>query len=237
PFTAATIDKALPVLPLVASTMVSPGLSRPSRSARSIMYLAMRALIEPDGLRNSILAEMPSTDSNGVSPIASRMVSDTVAKRALISTGPVCVLHHVQRQRGVRIGTAGAHLGGHPDRLHYLLLRRALLQRLGGMALDAIRALRRVGHRHRDQLLGDIRQRAVGKHRGAQRLERLQRLRRQFAALACQLDGRRGIHRRFHDSTPDLNKDHHACLTRSPSLPRHGALGACEENRFLCNGT
>ena len=44
PFTAATMLIAFPVLPLLASTMVSPGRSSPSRSARSIMYLAMRAV-------------------------------------------------------------------------------------------------------------------------------------------------------------------------------------------------
>jgi hypothetical protein len=53
--TAATIDKALPVLPLVASTMVSPSESNPSLSAFSTMYLAMRAFMEPEGLRYSSL--------------------------------------------------------------------------------------------------------------------------------------------------------------------------------------
>ncbi len=54
---------ALPVLPLLASTMVSPGRSSPSRSARSIMYLAIRALIDPDGLRYSSLTQIPSPRS------------------------------------------------------------------------------------------------------------------------------------------------------------------------------
>ncbi len=65
---------AFPVLPLLASTMVSPGRSSPSRSARSIMYLAMRALIDPDGLRYSSLTHIPSTMTSGVSPIASKIV-------------------------------------------------------------------------------------------------------------------------------------------------------------------
>jgi phosphoribosyl-dephospho-CoA transferase len=43
------------MLPVVASTMVSPGEIRPSSSALSIMYLAMRALIEPEGFKNSHL--------------------------------------------------------------------------------------------------------------------------------------------------------------------------------------
>src|SRR5512140_979478 len=65
---------AFPVLPLLASTMVSSGRSSPSRSARSIMYLAMRALIDPDGLRYSSLTQIPSTMISGVLPIASRIV-------------------------------------------------------------------------------------------------------------------------------------------------------------------
>src|SRR6266567_3029122 len=65
---------AFPVLPLLASTMVSPGRSSPSRSARSIMYLAMRALMDPEGLRYSSLAHIPSTMTSGVLPIASRIV-------------------------------------------------------------------------------------------------------------------------------------------------------------------
>ena len=66
---------ALPVLPLEASTIVSPGCSRPSRSARSTMYLAIRALTDPDGLRNSSLTQMSSTRISGVSPIPSRTVA------------------------------------------------------------------------------------------------------------------------------------------------------------------
>src|SRR5215469_3830321 len=62
---------AFPVLPLLASPMVSPGRSS---SARSIMYFAMRALIDPDGLRYSSLTQIPSTMISGVSPIASRTV-------------------------------------------------------------------------------------------------------------------------------------------------------------------
>ena len=66
---------ALPVLPLDASTIVSPGRSRPSRSARSTMYLAIRALTDPDGLRNSSLTQMSSTRISGVSPMPSRTVA------------------------------------------------------------------------------------------------------------------------------------------------------------------
>src|SRR5689334_12530273 len=65
---------ALPVLPLLDSTMVSPGRSKRSRSARSIMYLAIRSLTDPDGLRYSSLTQIPSTWTNGVPPIASKTV-------------------------------------------------------------------------------------------------------------------------------------------------------------------
>jgi hypothetical protein len=54
--------------------MVSPGRNSPSRSARSIMYLAIRALIDPEGLRNSSLTQIPSTTTSGVLPIASKIV-------------------------------------------------------------------------------------------------------------------------------------------------------------------
>src|SRR5881397_3139725 len=45
----------MPVLPLVGSTIVSPGLRRPSRSAASIMLRAMRSLTLPAGLNDSTL--------------------------------------------------------------------------------------------------------------------------------------------------------------------------------------
>src|SRR5512135_905632 len=68
---------ALPVLPLLASTIVSPGRSRPSASARSTMYRVIRALIDPDGLRYSSLAQTPSTRIRGVPPIPSRTLAAT----------------------------------------------------------------------------------------------------------------------------------------------------------------
>src|SRR5438045_2147248 len=54
--------------------MVSPGLNSPSVSAFSIMYFAIRALIDPDGFRYSSLTQMPSTRISGVLPMASRML-------------------------------------------------------------------------------------------------------------------------------------------------------------------
>src|SRR5512132_1941826 len=55
--------------------MVSPGYSRPYASAFSIRYCAIRALIDPDGLRNSNFTHTPSTRISGVSPMLSRMVA------------------------------------------------------------------------------------------------------------------------------------------------------------------
>jgi hypothetical protein len=52
----ATIASPIPVLPEVPSMIVPPGLSRPARSASSIMRTAMRSLIELPGLTVSILA-------------------------------------------------------------------------------------------------------------------------------------------------------------------------------------
>src|SRR6478672_2309454 len=89
---------ALPVLPLDASTIVSPGRSRPSRSARSIMYFAMRALTEPDGLRNSSLTHTSSTRTSGVLPIASRIV-------VLHASVSMTVMAHLVSARDLRTGT------------------------------------------------------------------------------------------------------------------------------------
>ena len=66
-------------MPAVASTMVPPGLSRPSASAASIIVRAGRSLIEPDGfalssLRNSRHGprSMRVTSMSGVLPMRSR---------------------------------------------------------------------------------------------------------------------------------------------------------------------
>ena len=48
--------KAIPVLPLVASTMGAPGASAPSSDARARMCSAMRSLMLPVMLRCSALA-------------------------------------------------------------------------------------------------------------------------------------------------------------------------------------
>ncbi len=53
---AATMASAMPVLPLVASISVSPGLISPRSAARRIIENAGRSLTEPAGLLPSSLA-------------------------------------------------------------------------------------------------------------------------------------------------------------------------------------
>src|SRR6266571_7719407 len=101
---------ALPVFPLLASTMVSPGRSSPSRSARSIMYLAMRALIDPDGFRCSSLTHIPSTMIRGVLPIASRIVPPARGG-APACASPVALM-----------AAPYAHTDSMPVRLHHVVI-------------------------------------------------------------------------------------------------------------------
>src|SRR5699024_1033652 len=75
--------KPTPVLPEVGSTTVPPLESLPSASARSIIFRAMRSLMDPPGLRNSHLTRIVGVRSdpielsltNGVLPMRSRIVS------------------------------------------------------------------------------------------------------------------------------------------------------------------
>src|SRR5215468_8207635 len=79
---------AFPVLPLLASTMVSPGRSSPSRSARSIMYFAMRALIDPEGLRYSSLTQIASRivpPARGTRPAAASRVASAADRAPLMA--------------------------------------------------------------------------------------------------------------------------------------------------------
>src|SRR5580765_6109336 len=71
----------MPVLPEVPSMIVPPGLRRPFFSASSIIFTAMRSLIELPGLKVSILAATAAATSFvmrlirtiGVWPMTSRM--------------------------------------------------------------------------------------------------------------------------------------------------------------------
>src|SRR5512143_2792765 len=69
----------MPVLPLVGSTSVAPGLSAPRRSASSTMASAIRSFTLPPGLSDSILASTVAppgfgirfSRTSGVAPISS----------------------------------------------------------------------------------------------------------------------------------------------------------------------
>ena len=70
------------MLPEVGSTIVPPGSSFPSRSAASIIVIAIRSLIEPPGFRNSSFASTVAASSgttfwsrtSGVLPTSSSSV-------------------------------------------------------------------------------------------------------------------------------------------------------------------
>src|SRR5678816_837149 len=82
----AAIARPIPVLPLVPSMIVPPGLSSPCRSASSIIFTAIRSLMLLPGLNVSILAytaagmsrTIPCRRIIGVHPIAPRMESCTL---------------------------------------------------------------------------------------------------------------------------------------------------------------
>ena len=83
PLRAATIASAIPVLPDVGSRIVLSGVRSPDASATSIIFLAIRSLVEPVGLLPSSLAhrrtpglgDMCGMPTSGVFPMASRMLS------------------------------------------------------------------------------------------------------------------------------------------------------------------
>src|SRR5436190_13878466 len=82
PRSAAISASPMPVLPLVASTIVPPGPSNPRRSASSTMLRATRSFIEPPGFKYSHLTKISAGTWRasfwslmiGVPPIASRML-------------------------------------------------------------------------------------------------------------------------------------------------------------------
>src|SRR6187399_3153049 len=107
----------MPVLPEVGSTIVPPGLSLPSRSAASIMRLAMRSLLDPPGFTYSILAStvalIPSVTllslTNGVLPTRSSTVSAyfmgrSYGRASLVLRGPGPRQHSDLRRRQGRPG-------------------------------------------------------------------------------------------------------------------------------------
>jgi hypothetical protein len=66
-------------------------------------------------------------------------------------------LQRVQHQRRVRVGPAGSHFCRHPDRFHEFLRCRSGSTRCLRVSLDAIWALRDVGHRNRNYLFHPVR--------------------------------------------------------------------------------
>ena len=83
PFMIAAMAKPIPVLPEVPSIMVPPGFNLPSFSASSIIFKAMRSLMELPGLKVSTLAKtkagmsftMVFSFTIGVLPMVPRMFS------------------------------------------------------------------------------------------------------------------------------------------------------------------
>src|SRR5207253_5419145 len=83
----------MPVLPLVASATVCPGLSAPDRSASSMMPSASRSFTDPNGLKASILTyrfkfggAMLLIFTTGVLPTVSRMLANLVISPGVCPT-------------------------------------------------------------------------------------------------------------------------------------------------------
>ena len=82
PLTIAAKANPIPVLPLVPSTIVPPGLKRPSASASSIILSAIRSFTELPGLKVSYLAKTKQgkdavsllTFTIGVFPMVSKIL-------------------------------------------------------------------------------------------------------------------------------------------------------------------
>lgn len=64
--------------------------------------------------------------------------------------------HGMDRDARMRVGRTGAHFRGHPNRLHDFFGRRTTFLSQFRMAANAIRTLRDVSGRDRDQLLPDF---------------------------------------------------------------------------------
>ena len=94
PRAAQTIARAMPVLPLVGSTMTVSGPMRPASSAASIIATPMRSLTELAGLKNSSLASTvapaPSVTrfrrTRGVLPMSS-VTSEAICMTRIVAVG------------------------------------------------------------------------------------------------------------------------------------------------------
>src|SRR4051812_10877848 len=105
----AAMASPVPVLPDVGSTIVPPGLSRPSCSAASTMRIATRSLIEPPGLKYSTLATscgvsaapMRERRTSGVSPTVSRI--ESLMSAVFVSAAAMCQDYTAGQVRSVRV--------------------------------------------------------------------------------------------------------------------------------------
>src|SRR5215510_9161803 len=84
--------RLMPVLPLVASTIVAPGLSVPARSAAAIIDSAGRSLTLPAGFLNSHLAQTtapllgPTRPSRTSGVLATRPSASSATRRPFLVT-------------------------------------------------------------------------------------------------------------------------------------------------------
>src|SRR6185437_5502931 len=107
---------------------------------------------------------------------------------------------------------------------------------------DAVRTLRHVRHRHRDQLLGLFRQRTIGEHRAAEVVERVVEARCQLLAPRGDLRGGRVVERLGHGWSPSglVASGRWAAATmggasyRYPWMPRFSVVSERAPARLEC---
>src|SRR5690606_8437079 len=113
---AAAMASAMPVLPLVASISVSPGLMSPRSSARLIMEIAGRSFTDPAGLlpsslHSTMLLVLPGRRCNrtsGVSPIVASMVlSIAFSPYQFVDIAVDALGHRQERRLIVRAAQSG----------------------------------------------------------------------------------------------------------------------------------
>src|SRR5262245_59584328 len=128
----------MPVLPLVGSTIVPPGLSTPRRSASSTMATAMRSLTLPAGLCDSIFATTTAPPGRG------KRLSRTIGVRPTSSsTDPAIVV--ISPPSVIELDVVHR-AGGGPAlcRLRLELAERELINHLRHGVADAAPELRQV---------------------------------------------------------------------------------------------
>src|SRR5262245_60066759 len=130
--------RPMPVLPLVGSTSVAPGLSTPRCSASSTMATAIRSFTLPPGLRDSTLARTRAPEASasrrrrtrGVSPI--RSSTEFAILPAMTFLSPSDVIH---RPSGSAPFLGAGHQISRRPSIHAAAHRqRDLLPQLGQLA-------------------------------------------------------------------------------------------------------